>query len=1407
MTFDPIRLSHGIKQINESIGSTRIYTVVGERLVKTLGFDFGSVYTKGLLLEDGKVSSLMLYRRKSSDDLGAICAFLGDIERQFPGESFKIGLTGISGSSAWNARGQLLVNAIIAVAVGARQLGFNGCQIVEIGGQNAKFIVLDRDSKGTIKEFSMNDACAAGSGMFIEQQAGRLKLSIDELSKIGGCCEKNLTIAGRCAVFAKSDMIHMQQKGENVAELAGAMCRAICRNFQAMLLKGRDLEPPVFIAGGCAANSGIIKAFKEIPVLHDPQSVVVSPFPGLEGAVGAAYLAEQSDAEQLTPAIIAEILRDLSVSRAGEMVALPALKRVAVTRLHEPDEIFHLPMAGYLGVDIGSVSTDLAVIAANGELISSVYLPTRGRPVEVLKEGLAIIKSRFAGGLKVLGCGTTGSGRHLAGKILGADIVKNEITCQFLGIQHYFDDIDTIFEIGGQDSKFISVRDNCVSDFLMNKVCAAGTGSFLEEQAAEMGIDIIGEFEELAFAGLSPADLGSHCTVFMETEVCNALQQGKDLADICAGLAYSIVRNYLEKVVGNRPIGQKVAFQGGVASNSAVVAAFEQILQQPVFVMPYNRISGAIGAAIAAKSYIGVAPSGFRGLDCTDDAKITTFHCHQCSNNCEVSLIEQGGCKIYYGDTCERYTSSGGLMAAECRIPNLAAEYVNGCEAYFTAHLSQAVKIGVPRASTLMGYLPFWGTFFTELGCAAILSEQTSAEILTQGLKHLPASVCLPVKLMAGHVVSLQSARPDFIFLPSIMRLPGSDNEHSYACPYAMALPFMVNVRSGPRILSPVLSMNDEDSFVEGFSVCLPDLMVSEDRVRSAYRAAMRENHAFVEKMRRKAAVLLAAGEYSHVFGVIGKPYNLFDSYLNLGLFERLRRLGILAIPLSLLPLKVDDCACLLPWELSAEVFRAASACAATENIFPLLTSNYGCALDAFTFRQLEPWLQNKPHLVVEFDEHRGEAGLMTRLEAFIDQLNNVGQRRYEVREPACLPASVAMIPEKTAPVFMPYWSDYVYAYAGIWEHVGYNVEILPLPEPNIRLLGEKYSLGKECSPYAMVVGDLIQLHHANPERELVYHFPSVTFPCLLTQYGNNIQLLLRELGIRNIRLSSLTGTDLTRAFGLSEMQLLYEGLLAIDALVKASCETRAYELNPGMTSELHRQSLLQIRKGVASGNVVPALDRALAAFAKVPVDRSRSRPLVGIAGDLYTKVNEVANNNLYEWLERQGFEVWPSPSQIDLLDCGIASSFLHSLSRFDLGDILVSGTIALRAMFGAWKLRNAAGRRVLRMHEPGYREMLRLAKPYMSNIQHELLLVNIAKIVDFAERGADGIINAICFNCMVGNASEAIIEKIRHDHQSLPIITAVFAGNDNPGRQMQLDTFACQVREHHNNRRAGQIC
>ena len=314
-----------------------------------------------------------------------------------------------------------------------------------------------------------------------------------------------------------------------------------------------------------------------------------SAYPGLEGAVGAAMVAAASGGETHTLEDLRRCVFAALTSASGRRTTLEPLGPLRESgRKEEPTGAFGASLEGWLGVDLGSVSTDFVVLDRDGAVVSSVYLPTRGRPVDVLREGIEILRERFRDGLTILGCGATGSGRHLAARLLGADVVKNEITCQMLGTRHFIPGVESIVEIGGQDSKFIAVRDAGIADFVMNKICAAGTGSFLEEQARELGIDIYSEFTPLAFASEAPLDLGSRCTVFMETEVVNAIRHGIPAGAICAGLAYAIVKNYLNKVVGNRPLGSTIVFQGGVASNDAVVAAFERVIGAPVRVHPYN---------------------------------------------------------------------------------------------------------------------------------------------------------------------------------------------------------------------------------------------------------------------------------------------------------------------------------------------------------------------------------------------------------------------------------------------------------------------------------------------------------------------------------------------------------------------------------------------------------------------------------------------------------------------------------------------------------------------------------------------------------------------------------------------------------------------------------------------------
>jgi predicted CoA-substrate-specific enzyme activase len=1391
-----------------------------------MGFDFGSVFTKAALLDEEGDVELCVYDKKGSGNARALEEFLDEVARRHPGAAFCTGIAGGGGVR----EGVVETNAIVALAAGVRRLHPDAQSIIEIGGHTSKFVVVGEDA--SVGTFATNDACAAGTGSFLEQQARRLNMDVAELARLSATAARDATIAGRCSVFAKSDMIHLQQKGTPVEEIAYGLCVAIARNALSTLLRGRDPVAPVIIAGGCARNAGILRAFTALLGALDagtrgscPPSLVPCRLPGLEGAVGAACRAA-SDGRPLAMAEIRRIAARSSAegmsSRAFEPLGRPRTEAGAA----EPSGTHDTPVEGWLGVDVGSVSTDFVVLDRGENVLSSIYLPTRGRPVDVLREGLAILKDRFRAGLSVLGCGVTGSGRHLAAKLLGADVVKNEITCQLLGAAHFVPDATSVIEIGGQDSKFIAIRDGRMSDFVMNKICAAGTGSFLEEQARDLGIDIYCDFARLALNAAAPLDLGSRCTVFMETEVVGAVYRGDSVADVCAGLAYSIVQNYLDKVVGRRPLGNRVVFQGGVASNAAVVVAFENVLGRPVHVHPFNRISGAIGAALAAHaalaqpSAVSHQPSAFAGLDPGPKPALKSFECRKCSNNCEVNMIESAGGRVYFGDVCERFTSGDSDPARSPNLPNLAAEYAERSQRYYKVPGAEGPTIGIPRASTLAAHLPFWATFFRELGFKPLLSENTSHDTLSRGLRNLPVSVCLPIKLAAGHVDSLVEAAADLVFVPSVVVLPGDVPSRSYSCPYAMAVPYMIGGKGGDRFVTPAVSFVDERAFAEGFEPWLARLGATKNRVCAAYRAARFVQDEFEQSLRGWTPELLSAGGYRHVFAVLGKPYNVFDAFMNLNLFERLRRMGVLAVPIAYLPDARQEGASDLPWRFSADIHRAAAATGAMDGVHPVIISNFGCGPDAFTFKQIEEALRGRPYLILEFDEHRGEAGLVTRLEAFVDRLTTNDQRpttvgsmqtRRSVRvvsressvvsRPALstqhsVPAPA--FPEAPADVRIPYFADHAHAFAGLWRFKGHRASVLPLPDAETRLLGEKYSLGKECHAYSMIVGDVVKLARRDDGHEVYFYFPGTAIPCLLHQYGAGMRVLLRELAVENVKVCAPSGDELVSALGIEALERFYMGLLAIEILVKAVCEVRPYEKVRGTTDIVHRGNLSRIEDAIAGRDIVEALDRSLQAIALIPVEKTEARPVVGIAGDVYTKVNEAANSDLYRWLEDRGLEVWPSPFQIDLLDFGISRRFLESASRLKMQDLLLNGSVALKRLIDVWKINRVAAQRVARLEEPGYLEMKRLAAPYMPNEAHELLFLNTVKIVDFARRGAAGVVNAICFNCMVGNASAAVIEKIRRDHRDVPIVTAVYSGGEDPSRSMVLEAFVEQARDHH---------
>ncbi len=1034
-----------------------------------VGFDFGSVYTKAVLLDAGGNVHLTRYAKKGIDDRKVINEFFDEAGLRMPGVRFKAGAAGIE---AGRNGGLHPVNSIVAIAEGIGRLHPGARSVIEIGGHTSKFIVFGDD--GAVSDFSTNDACAAGTGSFLEQQARRLNIDIGELSRLSTVAAREATIAGRCSVFAKSDMIHLQQRGASTEEICYGLCLAIARNALATLLRGREPLTPAVIAGGCALNKGILRAFSEMLAGRGGCELVRSVYPGLEGATGAALVASAQDGEGLA---LEDIRQCVSAAVASTGRGHTTLKRLDTCResgrREEPAGAFSAPQEGWLGVDVGSVSTNFVLLGCDDAVVSSVYLPTRGRPVDVLREGLDILRERFRGGLEVLGCGATGSGRYLAARLLGADVVKNEITCQMLGARRFIPGVESIFEIGGQDSKFIAVQDSGIADFVMNKICAAGTGSFLEEQARELGIDIYSDFAPLAFGSEAPLDLGSRCTVFMETEVINAVRHGAPAGAICAGLSYAIVKNYLNKVVGNRPLDSTIVLQGGVASNDAVVAAFENIIGAPVCVHPYNRISGAIGAAIAARNGATEGrQSHFKGLDPGPQPLLWSFECRHCSNNCEVNVIETPTGRCHFGDVCERFTSRGSDNERKPSFPNVADEFLTRCERYFATPAQGRPTIGIPRASTLMAHLPFWAVFFRKIGMQPVLSGNTGQETLALGLRNLAVGVCLPIKLTAGHVHTLLENGVDRVFVPSVVVFPGDVPSQSYACPYAMAVPYMIGAKNHDRFVTPFVSFVGEESFVEGFDAWRGRLGASKNRMREAYQAARLAQDEFDQSLRIGTGELLKAGGYRHVFAVLGKPYNTFDTFMNLNLFETAPPDGRACAPACVSATRPDRrrlgpsvavlcghpprrrCCCGVPRDPPRHHLE--------------LRLRPGC-LHLQTGRGGAPW-PAVPRPRIRRAPRRGGADHPAR------GVHRPARRRE--RGACARPGSQGTrtsqsrhVPASPSEVRIPYFADHAYAFSGLWKFKGHRADVLPLPATGSASSARSIRSGRSATPYSMLVG------------------------------------------------------------------------------------------------------------------------------------------------------------------------------------------------------------------------------------------------------------------------------------------------------------------------------------------------
>ena len=649
-------------------------------------------------------------------------------------------------------------------------------------------------------DFEMNSICAAGTGSFLDQQARRINVPIE--TEFGIMALKSVDpprIAGRCSVFAKSDMIHHQQIATPLHDIVAGLCFALARNFRSNLARSKELKRPIVFSGGVAANIGMVRAFNEILDLKEGELIIPEHHASM-GAIGAVLYAHSNKLEMNHFAGLTKLNEYLAADSTA-FKSLPKLveSEAEYRKYVHPIEKGKEKTRVYLGLDIGSLSTNVVLIDEQHNVIARRYLPTGGQPLEAIQRGLTEIYDEIGEHVEVIGAGTTGSGRYLTGDFIGADTIQNEITAQATAAIDYDPTVDTIFEIGGQDSKYISIENGVVVDFEMNKVCAAGTGSFLEEQAEKLNINIVNEFGDKALGCDSPCKLGDRCTVFMESDLNSFMQKGARNENLVGGLAYSIVYNYLQKVVVDRKIGDKIFFQGGVTNNKAVVAAFEQVVGKKIIIPPHFDVTGAIGVAILAqKSMAKGQKTRFKGFGVRNVSyAISRFVCKSCTNHCEIRRVKIDGVKksLFYGGRCEKYETDDRKKVAN-NIPNLFEKRLEMLREGYVEPVEKTTRtVGIPRA--LMVYyqqFPFWRTFFEELGFSVVVSRESDKALVNQSIEAMTTETCLPVELMHGHVIDLVEKDVDYIFIPFIVNGKEKEGNKTFNCncPWIQTYPFMV---------------------------------------------------------------------------------------------------------------------------------------------------------------------------------------------------------------------------------------------------------------------------------------------------------------------------------------------------------------------------------------------------------------------------------------------------------------------------------------------------------------------------------------------------------------------------------------------------------------------------------------
>ncbi|MDR1867433.1 MAG: acyl-CoA dehydratase activase [Treponema sp.] len=1394
--------------------------------MQSLGINIGSTSLKIVLL-DGKN---ILWSTVGSHE-GNLAA---TVQRLFSDRTVPEGIpTLITGNE-----GRLVFDSAstvepLCVEAAINHLNLKADALVSMGGED--LIVYKLNPQGKIINSFSGNKCASGTGEFLRQQLARMDMTFADIDKISDNAHV-YPLSTRCSVFMKSDCTHRLNKHEATKEdIVLSLSDVMAVKVIDFLKRAKIEKGTVVLTGGITLNRHIIRFIREkAPAINIciPES---APF---FEALGAAVLAQKSG----TPLpSLNKLLKPYAV-RFGSLGALSAWKD-SVTVFSKAVGTVQKGRSYILGVDGGSTTTKACLVDTDtDEIVASHYGRTHGDPIKALKECLSVIQQKIVSDTGEPSCtivlvATTGSSREILGVFLETPGVYNEIIAHAVGTTYFDPSVETIFEIGGQDAKYVLLKNGVPIDYAMNEACSAGTGSFLEESASgDLAIHTAAEIGPIALDADAPCKFGEHCSAFINSDIRKAVQQGATKENITAGLACSIVANYLNRVVGNRTIGAKIFLQGGVAKNPAVPLAFAMLLNKEILVPPSPELTGCFGVALLAKrkqkdGFLAEQSVHIPELIHRDIQYERIFKCKACENLCPIQVLNVNGTPYMFGGRCNKYTNTRKTIREDIPV----FDYVEKREfllfEQYAAPVLESKKrdftVGIPRAFSVHTLYPLYSWFFYTLGIKTFLST----DVVHAGIARAESAYCFPAEIAHGAVQDCVDKGADYIFLPHFRDMPSYQPDvHANFCPITQSFPYYIEKAfldvDKKKWLPCVISFKfGKEKTLELFCSAMEKIGIKPSETEQAFNAAMKKQEEYWAAIKTLATEALAEARAAKrpVIALLGRPYNAFTREANMGIPRKFTTRGYSVIPFDILPFEQETIFPNMYWYYGQQDIKSAAFLKKEDNIYITWISNFSCAPDSFLLHYLKWIMGTKPFLVLELDSHSADAGIDTRIEAFLDiidgyraEKDSVEAERYsngwrfvyeadeEGKEDFRLVndksgEQVAVRHNPRVKVLLSNMGAISTEYIGAAvRSIGIQAEALPVATAQTLQVARAHASGKECVPSHLVLGGALQYFASDKYRkdELYLLFvPITTGPCRTGQYYVYYENLFRDLRLENVCIFILSADNSYTELGPNFAKEMWKGFVLADYLkdIQTALQATAEDPVQAVQDFEHIWRRLMDVVEYKPKRLWKELEQAAEEIKKIPLHRAVSAcPKVLVVGEIYVRRDDFAVGELIDLISERGIVVKIA---------GI-SEWIHYLDvvrEYALKKLIHLEKPALRLLskpFRALKKlelemwwKHDIEKKVLSILEPtglivetphDMHQIMEVCQKYFVNLElnSEIAVSSgvAATALEYAQYS--GVVNISPFACLIGRVIEGLLVPWTREHNNYPVLSVEVDGN-----------------------------